>query len=209
VPLRPARVRLAVSVVAGVLAFAALSALLPWQLAVLGGWIVAAAVMVGWVLAAVLPLDGAQTAALATQEDNSRLLADALLVSASVASLVGVGFALLKSGSEKGLAQAATTAVAVLTVVLSWSVVQTVYMLRYASLYYASGRGVDFNDDEQPDYRDFAYLSFTVGMTYQVSDTDLTAKAIRRTALHHALLSYLFGTVVVAMTINVVASLAG
>jgi uncharacterized membrane protein len=96
----------------------------------------------------------------------------------------------------------------VLTVVLSWTVVHTVYMLRYAQLYYArGGKGVEFNGGEPPDYRDFAYLAFTIGMTYQVSDTDLTTKPIRRTATHHALLSYLFGTVVVAMTINVVASL--
>jgi uncharacterized membrane protein len=208
VRLQRARIRLTVSGVAGVVTFAAVYAFVPWQLAVLGGWTVAAALMVAWVMAAVLPLDGAQTAALATREDNSRLLADVLLVAASVASLVGVGFALLKSGSEQGLTRAATTAVAVLTVVLSWSVVQTVYMLRYASLYYSRSAGVDFNSDEQPDYRDFAYLSFTIGMTYQVSDTDLTRKAVRRTALHHALLSYLFGTVIVAMTINVVASLA-
>jgi uncharacterized membrane protein len=209
VRLRPARIRLAVSLVTGGVAFAGFSTVIGWELAVLGGWIVAASVMVAWVLHAVLPLDGAGTAALATREDNSRLLADALLVTASVASLIGVGFALLKSGSQHGLAQAGTTAVAVLTVVLSWSVVQTVFILRYASLYYSERDGVDFNNDEEPDYHDFAYLSFTIGMTYQVSDTDLTTKAMRRTALHHALLSYLFGTVVVAMTINVVASLAG
>ena len=207
--LHPARTRLVVSVVAGVVAAAVFAALLPWELAVLGGWVVAAGAMLAWVLSTTLPLDAEGTAALATSEDNSRVLADVILVVASVASLVGVGFALVKSGSEEGLAQAGTTALAVLTVVLSWSVVHTVYMLRYASLFYAERHGVDFNGDEQPDYRDFAYLAFTIGMTYQVSDTDLTSRAIRRTALHHALLSYLFGTVVVAMTINVIASLAG
>lgn len=189
-------------------ACAGLSAFLPWELAVLGAWIVASSVMVAWVLIAILPLDPAATAALATSEDNSRFLADALLVAASAASLVGVGFALLKSGSQHGLAQAGTTAMAVFTVVLSWCLVQTVFTLRYASLYYATGGGVNFAGDDEPDYHDFAYLSFTIGMTYQVSDTDVTTKAIRRTALHHALLSYLFGTVVVAMTINAVASLA-
>jgi uncharacterized membrane protein len=96
----------------------------------------------------------------------------------------------------------------VLSVFLAWAVVQTVFTLRYAHLYY-SGRagGIDFNDEEEPDYRDFSYLALTVGMTYQVSDTDLRAKAIRRTVTRQALLSYLFGTVVVAVMINVVASL--
>ena len=67
--------------------------------------------------------------------------------------------------------------------------------------------GIDYNDDDPPDYRDFAYLALTIGMTYQVSDTDLTARPIRRAALRHALLSFLFGSVIVAVTINIVASL--
>jgi len=64
-----------------------------------------------------------------------------------------------------------------------------------------------FNEDEPPDYVDFAYLSLTIGMTFQVSDTDLQAKAIRRTALRHSLLSYLFGVVIIAASINLMAGL--
>ncbi|HXL15932.1 MAG TPA: DUF1345 domain-containing protein, partial [Streptosporangiaceae bacterium] len=67
--------------------------------------------------------------------------------------------------------------------------------------------GVDFNQDEQPCYRDFAYLALTVGMTFQVSDTNLRTTAIRATALRHALLSYLFGTVILAATINLIAGI--
>jgi uncharacterized membrane protein len=92
-------------------------------------------------------------------------------------------------------------------VILSWATVHTVFTLRYARLYYAAGGGIDFNGDRAPTYTDFAYLAFTIGMTYQVSDTSIASKAIRRTALRHAYMSYLFGTVVVAMTINVVAGL--
>ena len=66
---------------------------------------------------------------------------------------------------------------------------------------------VDFNEKDPPAYLDFAYLAFTIGMTFQVSDTNLTTKAIRRIALRHALMSYLFGAVIVALMINVVASL--
>ena len=83
----------------------------------------------------------------------------------------------------------------------------TVYLLRYARLYYSPPEGgIDF-DDEPPDYVDFAYLTLTIGMTYQVSDTDLTAKRTRRTALHHALLSYVFGAVILAITVSSVAGL--
>jgi len=68
--------------------------------------------------------------------------------------------------------------------------------------------GIDFkNDGDPPDYQDFAYVAFTVGMTFQVSDTDVQARTIRRTVLRHALLSYLFGAVILAVTINVIASL--
>ena len=191
----------------GAVACIGLAPFVPWQLAALVGWNAAAGVMVAWVLGATLPLDSPATEEVAMREDNSRVLADVLLLAASVASLVGVGFALVKSNGEKGIAGVALTLMAVLTVVVSWAAVHTVYLLRYARLWFTDGGGVDFNGGERPDYRDFAYLAFTVGMTYQVSDTDLTSKVIRRTATHHALLSYLFGTVVVAMTINVVASL--
>ncbi len=95
-----------------------------------------------------------------------------------------------------------------ISVLLAWAVVHTVYALRYADLYYSLEGGIQFNEVEAPDYRDFAYLAFTIGMTYQVSDTNLQAKAIRHTALRHALLSYLFGTAIIAMTINIVAGLA-
>ena len=207
VRLHPARTRLAVCAVVGVVAWTVAGFRLPWELAAIAGWDAVAGVMVVWILAALISLDGPATQTVAMREDDSRIVADIVLVGASVASLVGVGFTLLKSGNEQGGAQAADTALAILTVVLSWTVVHIVYMLRYARLHYMTDGGVDFGDDAFPDYRDFAYLAFTIGMTYQVSDTGFTNKTLRRTATHHALLSYLFGTVVVAMTINVVASL--
>jgi len=92
--------------------------------------------------------------------------------------------------------------------VLSWAVVHTVYTLRYAAAYYGEpAGGIGFNGGEPPSYRDFAYLAFTIGMTFQVSDTALQTTALRRTALRHALLSYLFGTGILAVTINLVAGL--
>ena len=93
------------------------------------------------------------------------------------------------------------------TVLVSWMVVNTIFTLHYAHLYYTSSGGVEFPNEEPPDYRDFAYLSFTIGMTYQVSDTALVSRPIRRTALRHALISYVFGVAVIATTINVLADL--
>jgi len=188
-----------VSVVAGRVA--------PWQVVSLLGWDTTALVMVAWVLPVVLRCDSPATAALATREDDSRAAADLVLVLAGLASLVGVGLALLKGAEVKGTAQALITGLAVATVVMSWAAVQMVFTLHYAHLYYSGGRGIDFNGADEPDFRDFAYLATTIGMTYQVSDTNLTTKVMRRTATRHALLSYVFGTFVVAMTINAVAGL--
>ncbi len=99
------------------------------------------------------------------------------------------------------------TAIGGLTVVVSWSVVHTVFALRYAREYYSTPvGGIDFkSDDEEPDYQDFAYVAFTVGMTFQVSDTDVQARPIRRTVIRHALLAYLFGAVILAVAVNVIA----
>jgi uncharacterized membrane protein len=210
-----ARTRVMVSFAVGAVA-AALSMLVwPWQVTLLVAWEAAAATMIGWVLPIILRTDGPGTAALAMREDDSRVAADILLVSASAASLVGVAFGLIKGAHEHGTTQAAITAVAVLSVVLSWAVVQLTFTLRYARLYYGAGCGIDFNSgpdsgsdgEADPDFRDFAYLALTIGMTYQVSDTNLTTKQLRRTATRHALLSYVFGTAVVAVMINVVAGL--
>jgi len=130
------------------------------------------------------------------------------LLVAAVASLLAVGLVIVTAGGG-GLAQGLQVGLGVASVILSWTVVHTVYTLRYARLYYGgSDGGVDFNADDPPRYADFAYLAFTIGMTYQVSDTDLKTKEIRGTALRHALLSYLFGTVIVATTINLVAGLS-
>jgi uncharacterized membrane protein len=101
------------------------------------------------------------------------------------------------------------TSLALVSVALAWSAVHTVYALRYARLYYTPPEGgIDF-EGERPDYVDFAYLALTIGMTFQVSDTDLTGKRVRRQALRHALTSYVFGTVIVAITVSSVASLLG
>ena len=203
----PARTRVGVAAAAGLLVLCVGLMFAAWQVALLAGCSTIGLVFAVWTVSGVWSLDADRTAELSTREDNSRALADLLLLSAATASLAAIGFGLLKAGSSKGAAQALITALAVLTVAVSWAVVHTVFALRYARLYYTGGGGVDFNEDSKPDYRDFAYLALTIGMTFQVSDTDLTSKAIRRTATRHALLSYLFGAVIVAMVINVVAGL--
>jgi uncharacterized membrane protein len=204
----PAQRRLAASFVAGAIAGGVTSGLAPWEISALVAWCAAAGSFVGLAWATMLKADSGRTRALAMREDETRIAADLVVLIACIASLVGVGFILLKASAARGLAVAGMTGLGVVSVLLAWAIVHTVFTIRYADLYYSGGGGIDFNEKDDPDYRDFAYLAFTIGMTYQVSDTNLQTKSLRRTALNHALLSYLFGTAIIAVTINIVAGLA-
>ena len=133
-----------------------------------------------------------------------------MLVGASVASLVTVGFILAEAGRAGSGEHGALIAFAVVSVLLAWSVVHTVFALRYARLYYAPPvGGLGFAADDPPSYGDFAYVAFTIGMTYQVSDTEISKRPIRRTAIRHALLSYVFGAMILGIIINSIATLLG
>jgi uncharacterized membrane protein len=177
---------------------------------ILVGWDVAVVIYLVWVWSAVWRLDPAVTARLAKREDPSTAVAQLVIVSAGTAMLGAVGFALLKAGRTTGDTKTYLIALGVLSVVLSWIVVHTVYALEYARAYYSDPPGgIDFNEQEPPTYTDFAYFAFTVGMTFQVADTNITSKVIRRITLHHALLSYVFGAVLLGLVINVVATLLG
>ena len=203
-----ARRRALGSAVAGLATAAAGAALVPWQADLLLGWDAMAAVFMISVWSRIRDKDAAATAHLATREDTSRAAADLMLLGASAGSLAAVVLTLLKAGTATAVARALLTALVVGSVVLSWAVVQTVYTLRYARLYFSPPLGgIDFNQSPHPRYLDFAYMAFTIGMTYQVSDTNLTSEPMRAAALRHALLSFLFGTVILATTINVVAGL--
>jgi uncharacterized membrane protein len=203
------RRRVLESLSAGVLVGAALAFVAPWQLAVLTGWTVAAAIVVLRVWVRVGHLDPAGTREVATREDDSRASAELLLVVASVASLVGAALGLVKAHDSGSTLEVLLTTACGLTIVFSWGVVHTVFALRYAHEYYSPRPGgIDFKSGEyEPDYVDFAYVAFTVGMTFQVSDTDIGSRIVRRTVLRHALLSYLFGAVILALMVNVFASL--
>jgi uncharacterized membrane protein len=205
-PEAPAIRRLFASVVIGLLAVGAVVAFAPWQVDVVVFWDGVAASFLVAVWHEIGGLDGAATAANAVREDETRTMTRLILVTAAAVSLVGVGLTLAKAVQEGSTTQFVLSIVAVVTIVLSWAVVHTAYTLRYAHLYYdAPAGGMDFHENTDPDYRDFAYLAFTVGMTFQVSDTDIHERAVRRAILAHALLSYVFGVVIIAATINVVA----
>jgi uncharacterized membrane protein len=181
----------------------------PWQVTVLAAWDFVGLSVLAVIWFRIWRYDPDMTRLHAMREDDSRAGAELLLLLAGVASLVGVGFAFLKANQSGGHLEALLETLGILTIVVSWFVVHTTFTLRYAHLYYSEPMGgIDFKMGRAlPDYRDFAYTAFTVGMTYQVSDTDITHRGMRRTVLHHALLSFLFGAVILATTVNVIASL--
>jgi uncharacterized membrane protein len=180
----------------------------PVGVAIAAAWGAAALSAVSSIWLRVGRWDPSETAAHARAEDFSQTVADLIVVSASVCSLVPVGLTVLSAGRHHGTDKVLLILLATSVVAVSWALVHTVYALRYGDLYYAMPTGgIDFNDSGEPDYRDFAYLALTIGMTYQVSDTNLTTRAVRRTAMRHALLAFLFGSVIVALMVNTVASL--
>ena len=179
-----------------------------WPVAVTAAWAAAASVIVLLVWPRILVMTADETKANAREEDFSRWSADFAVLGAAVGSLVAIFFLVNEAGNRHGATKVVLVTLAVAAVLLSWLVVQTVYTLRYGDLFYRGEvGGIDFNTDAAPDYHDFLYLAFTMGMTFQVSDTNLQSNQMRRTAIRHAVLSFVFVAVLLAMTINVVGSL--
>jgi uncharacterized membrane protein len=200
--------RLAVSVGVGAVAAGLTSFLGDWPYALSVGWDATAVLFCAWTWAEIWPMSAEQTAARATAEDPSRASRDILVLSACVASLGALGLVLAYAHEAAGVTRVMLALLAVLSVAVSWFSVHTIFALRYALLYYTEPvGGITFNQQDRPDYRDFAYVALTLGMTYQVSDTNLQSSDVRSTALRHALLSYLFGAIILAAAVNLIAGL--
>jgi uncharacterized membrane protein len=203
-----AHVRLAVAFAIAVAVAVATVSFGSGRFAPLAAYDSAALVYMAWLWYSIWRLDSGATSRRALRADPGRLAADGLLLSASVISLVAVGVVLVDAGHKHGASKDILIGLGVISVVIGWCVVHTLFTVRYARLYYGHPEGgIDFNEDDPPRYIDFAYLAFTVGMTFQVSDTDLQSKEIRATVLRHMWLSYLFGAIIIAVTINLVAGL--
>ena len=141
-------------------------------------------------------------------EDSGRTLISLFAISAAIASVFAV-IDILGSTTKQDHTHPQKVLVAILAVVSAWSLVHTIFTLRYAHLFYGNDPtqtdipgGLDFPDDSKPDYLDFAYFSFVIGMTSQVSDVSINSKNMRRTALAHGVLSFGFNTMIIALTIS-------
>lgn len=204
-----ARTRLFVSGGIGITAGIAVALLGGGAFSLAAGWAAGSLVFLVWVWGAIARMSPTETRTHALLEDDTRAGAHIALVLAAIASLAALVVTLVAAGSLPSPLREWLTGAGLVTVMLSWCVVQTLYTLRYAHLHYLdAANGIDFNQDGDADYVDFAYVAFTMGMTYQVSDTNLRRSALRRAGLGHALLAFLFGAFVLATTVNLVAGLA-
>jgi uncharacterized membrane protein len=166
---RPAWFHPALSAGVGIIAGAVMALVMHWQLSLLCGWLATAATFLSLTWLSVHDLDPDQTRELAAREDPTRATTDLALILASLVSLGSVALVIASSGKAGTASSLAQIAVGVLSVLVSWTVIHTLYTLRYARLYFTAGDegGIDFGSDDRPRYSDFAYVAFTLGMTYQ------------------------------------------
>ncbi|HET7593865.1 MAG TPA: DUF1345 domain-containing protein [Stellaceae bacterium] len=179
------------------------------------GWVVGAALFLTITAFIIVGSSPERVRRRARLVDPRRWMILAIIVAAAAVSLVALGFTLQREAHETAAALAARLALAGLTVVASWTVTHTVFALHYAHHYYGDGPapgadddrgGLAFPGDELPDYWDFLYFSFVVGMTCQVSDVQVTSRPMRRMTLIHGVLSFFFNTVILALSVNLLAS---
>jgi uncharacterized membrane protein len=195
------------AIAAGLLAGALAGIAGPFELVPIVAWIVATLVVLTWVWRLIWPQDAAGTERLAEGEARSRTT-DTAVLAAALVSLGAIVLAVVQSSSTSGASAVAAVLLSLVGAILSWTLVNTVFALKYARLYYLEADGgIDFKQPDPPAYSDFAYLAFTVGMTFGTPETELTDRELRKTALGHALLSYLFATGVVAVAVNLVTNL--
>ena len=164
-----------------------------------------------WVTVTLTPRE--QIRAVAQRQDVGRTVIFIFVIIVACAALFAVAF-LIRSGKPEERHLSIHLLLALATVVLSWLLMHAVFELRYAHRFYDDSAtsaekhagGLTFPEDELPDYRDFAYFSFVIGMTCQVSDVSVTSREMRRLVLLHGILSFGFNTVILALTINTVSS---
>lgn len=156
--------------------------------------------------------DSKQIREQAKVQDPSRTIIFIIIIISTLASFFAVLLLILSKG-ENDNTSSLRIVVAVAGMFLSWFLIHTIFTLRYAHIFYGDHEtrpnthagGLEFPGDSKPEYLDFAYYSFVLGMTFQVSDVQITSKRLRRLAILHGLLSFVFNTIMIALTINLIA----
>ena len=204
-----ARPRLFTSVGVGLVVTAATAVVTDWRLAtrLLTGWDLAIALYLGLAFHLMGSAGVQRIRRDAAMQDEGQFVILACTVAAALASLAAI-FALLGTSANGAQRPPSHVILATVTILLSWAFIHTIFALHYAHEFYdeTDGRGMAFpGGDPHPDYWDFVYFSFVIGMTSQVSDVAITSKVIRRTAFAHGVVSFLFNAALLALTVNIAA----
>jgi uncharacterized membrane protein len=209
---RAARMRLVLATAVGLAAWIMVPVALSVMTRVLLAWDSAGLVLLVFAFLIVTRADSRETRRRAASYDPGRSVVWVIVLAASTFSLFAATVALRQGRAGPSLDGDLHVALCVVTVVISWFVTHSEFTLRYAHLFYRDGEhegGVEFPGDEEPDDLDFAYFAFTLAMCFQVSDATISGRSIRRTALGHALLSFAYNTVILALSLNVIAGQLG
>jgi uncharacterized membrane protein len=205
------RPRLFVCAALGIAIIAALFPMTDWRVAtkLLVGWNIGLGLYLILVLQLMARSDVHRIRRRAANQDEGSIALLVLIVVAAMASMAAIFAELGTTGGATR--QPGQLILATSTIVLSWAFIHCMFALHYAHEYYGDGRdgrvgGISFPDDDEPDYWDFAYFAFTIGMCAQVSDATISSKTIRRTALSHSIVSFVFNAALLALTVNIAAS---
>jgi uncharacterized membrane protein len=205
------RPRLFVSSALGLAVIAILFATSDWRTPtkLLIGWNLAIGLYLVLVFSLMARSDVHRIRRRAANQDEGSIALLVLIVAAAAASMAAI---FVELGTTSGTArQPAQLVLATSTILLSWAFIHAMFALHYAHEFYGNGRdgivgGITFPDDSEPDYWDFCYFAFTIGMCAQVSDATISSKTIRRTALSHSVISFVFNAALLALTVNIAAS---
>ncbi len=203
--------RFGAALVASALTFVALPHGLSLEVRAVASWDGFAVVALFLTWLTILTLRPVQICTLAQKEDPGRLVSLVLVVLGAAAALLAVVVLLQESMTMRSQDKVGAITLALSAVALAWMLIHTVFTLRYAHLFYDEPEGskpLDFPGDlEMPDYLDFAYFAFVLGMTAQTSDVTIRSSRLRRTALLHGVVAFAFNTAVVALSIGVLTTL--
>jgi len=208
-----AGIRLLLSALAGILAFALVPVNLPLPMRSAIGWDVAAVLFLLLTFMVVFNAAPEHLRRRASQQDSKMWLILAIIVVAATASLASLAFVMQQTKDTSGPSLSSRIAVASVTLMASWIFVHTTFAIHYTHYFYGDrgGKGgqrggLNFPGDERPDFWDFLYYAFVVGMTCQVSDVQVTSRPMRRLTLAHGILSFFFNAGVLALAVNILAT---
>ena len=207
-------IRLLLSAIAGGVAFLVLPSGLPLPTRGVLGWDAGAVLFLSLTFVAVCNTTPERLKSRASLQDSTMWVILSIMVAAAAASLGSLALVLQSEQGAGGPALGARVAVAGATIFISWLFVNTTFAIRYAHYFYGDRgdkkgghrAGLDFPGGEAPDFWDFLYYAFVVGMTCQTSDVNVTSRPMRRLTLAHGVLAFFFNAGVLALAVNILAA---